>query len=390
MVNLRFIVCNTMKRSFFHLTVVIVLTVTIAACTADVTILPLNVTLSQTTATLAPGEELTLTSVVMPDGAAIKNLTWSSSDPTVAVVDNGIVTALNEGVAIITVTTNSGNKSANCKLLVAYPVSGVEIGRVPALMTVGQNLKLTATVIPYDAPDKSVTWSSSDPNVAEIDDGVVTSKTLGTATITVITEVGARTAQFTVKVVPENYVFIYITLQSSFMFSLFGDGTVDIDWGDISAIESSTLSFSSSDLFYHNYDSGSLPFTVVIAGENISNLTCNSSRIMNLDVSKCATLETLYCYNNLLRSLDIKNNSALTELNCSQNQLTSLDMTCNTMLQNINCSINQLSAGALNTLFETLHDVIISGEQKLIYIQSNPGTDACDTSIAMDKGWIIR
>jgi len=402
-----------MKKILLYLTAVIVLTAAFAACTAEVTKLPLNVTLSQTTATLAPGEKLTLTSVITPDEAAIKDLTWSSSDPAVAMIDNGTVTALSEGATIITVTTNSGQKSAFCKLLVAYPVSGVIIDKVPALLTVGQNQNLTATVTPYDAPDKSVTWTSSDTSVATVDDGVVTAKTTGTATITVTTEVGARTAQFTVKVVPENYVFIFMTLQSSkyFPFSMFGDGAVNIDWGDLSAIETYTLSPSSSNFLNHTYDSGSLPITVTIAGENISNLTCNAALITNLDVSKCATLETLYCINNLLRSLDVSNNPALTELNCfnnqlttldvsknvaltllncSQNRLISLDMTCNTALQNLNCSINQLSAGALNTLFETLHDHHVDGEQKWVYIYNNPGTDTCEPDIAKDKGWTVR
>ena len=381
-----------MKNTVFYHTAVVVLTVAFIACTAEVTKLPMNVTLNQTTATLEPGERLTLTSVVTPEEAPFKNLTWSSSNPSVAVVDNGIVTALNEGIAIITVTTNSGNKSANCKLLVAYPVSSVDIERVPALLSVNQILTLKATVLPYDAPNKNVKWVSSDPSIAEVDQGVVTAKTPGTAIITVITEVGARTAEFTVRFVPENFVLISMTLPftKSFSFSISGNGAVEIDWGDTSGIESTTISPSSSNFLRHNYDSGTLPLTVTVAGENISDLNCTASQIMNLDVSKCTTLETLYCYNNQLRNLDLKNNSALTELNCSANQLTSMDVSNNTALKMLNCSQNLLSAEALNTLFKTLHDHFIDEEQKLIYILNNPGTNTCETNIASDKGWTVR
>ena len=81
-----------------------------------------GVSLSQTEATLAVGETLTLTATVIPEYAAnfgASNVTWSSSDEAVATVnENGVVTAKSAGTAIITVTTAIEKKTATCKVIV--------------------------------------------------------------------------------------------------------------------------------------------------------------------------------------------------------------------------------------------------------------------------------
>ena len=74
-------------------------------------------------------------------------------------------------------------------------VTGVTLNQTEAQMTVGgEALALSATVNPNNATDKSVSWSTSDPNVATVDDGVVTAVASGTATITVTTTDGSYTA----------------------------------------------------------------------------------------------------------------------------------------------------------------------------------------------------
>ena len=64
-------------------------------------------------------------------------------------------------------------------------VTGITLSQTEAAMTVGgETLTLTATVAPDDATDKTVTWTSSDPTVATVANGVVTAVAAGTATIT--------------------------------------------------------------------------------------------------------------------------------------------------------------------------------------------------------------
>src|SRR4051812_15337552 len=87
------------------------------------------VALEKTTATLKIGETATLTYTIFPANAANKNVTWTTSDQTVATVDNkGVVTAVKPGSATITVTTAEGAQTSTCSVTVtkndAVSVSG--------------------------------------------------------------------------------------------------------------------------------------------------------------------------------------------------------------------------------------------------------------------------
>jgi phage major tail protein, phi13 family len=77
-----------------------------------------GVTLSETTKTIAIGEEFTLTATVAPADAADKSVMWTSDDSNVATVDGGKVTGIAEGEATITVTTKDGGKTDACKIKV--------------------------------------------------------------------------------------------------------------------------------------------------------------------------------------------------------------------------------------------------------------------------------
>ncbi len=97
-----------------------------------------------------------------------------------------------------TVSTNMGAMPA-----ATVAVTGVTLDKPTADMTVGDTLKLTATVAPADATNKNVTWSSSDTNIATVtDDGTVTAKGAGNADITVTTADGNHSAKCTVAISP--------------------------------------------------------------------------------------------------------------------------------------------------------------------------------------------
>ena len=337
------------KSSSFLKAAAIILTVIFTACKADIITLPDAVTLGVNYITLSPGESLTLTAKVTPDEATNKTITWYSSDPEVVKVVDGMVTAIKEGKAAIIVTTKSGQKTETCMVTVTYSVFGFALDKVSTLLPAGQNIRLNETITPNDAPDKTVSWESSNPDIASVADGVVTAKTPGTAIISVVSEVGAKTAKCTVKVVPENYQFLSLTFQPSVSLSLLmsGDGEVNIAWDDESDYDTSMLSDRPS-YYLHSYAFGSPPKTITIAGENITSWYCNTYQITNLNLSNCTTLTSLTCSNSLLTSLDLSNNTALTTLICFNNLLTSLDLSFNPALIELNCSGNSLTSLDMN------------------------------------------
>lgn len=81
-----------------------------------------GVTLDKQTLELYTGDSQPLTATVQPANATNKNVTWSTSDATVATVQDGTVTAVAAGTATITVTTEDGSHTATCKVTVKDPV----------------------------------------------------------------------------------------------------------------------------------------------------------------------------------------------------------------------------------------------------------------------------
>lgn len=144
------------------------------------------------------GETLQLTATIYPDSATNKTVTWKSSDKTVATVDeSGLVTAVGNGTADITATTEDGNYTATCQVTVEIPELTLSLDKTELTLTqTEEQQKLTATV--SDTEEK-VTWLSSDPFVATVTrDGTVTAIANGTATITA--SAGDKTVSCTVEV----------------------------------------------------------------------------------------------------------------------------------------------------------------------------------------------
>ena len=185
--------------------------------TINVTIknVPVNgITLSSSNTTMQTGTTKQLTPTVKPLNATNKDVTWSSSDTSVATVNsNGKVTAKKAGTATITVTTKDGGFKVTCKVTVKDPVavSSVKLSQEALTLTVGGSKTITATVLPNDAANKNVTWSSSDTSVATVSNGKITAKKVGTATIIVTTVDGKETAKcvVTVNEAPASYAIVF-------------------------------------------------------------------------------------------------------------------------------------------------------------------------------------
>lgn len=161
------------------------------------TTLVTKITLDKSEASLAIGETLQLTATLLPEEATDKNVTWSSSEPHVASVnEDGTVTAIGVGTAIITATTADGTSlSATCEITV-YPVYVTSITlnytEYAIEVTKPKTLQLTATILPGNATDTSLTWDTSDGTVATVtNNGFVTIWKAGYALITVTANDGS-------------------------------------------------------------------------------------------------------------------------------------------------------------------------------------------------------
>lgn len=160
-----------------------------------------SVALDYTRLTLRVEESKTLTAIVYPTNATDKSCTWKSSDESIATVNDGVVTGVRLGSAVITVITNDGAHKAECQVTVDKThVESIYLNYSEATIGPGESLYIDAFIEPYNATDKSVTWTSSNPSVAKVKDGIVTGVDPGTVTITATTNDGGLTAECIVRV----------------------------------------------------------------------------------------------------------------------------------------------------------------------------------------------
>ncbi len=162
-----------------------------------------GVRLNKISTSVYVGTKGALKASIFPSTATNKNITWSSSNPSVVKINitTGALECIAPGEAIITCTTEDGGYKASCKIKVYSKPTSIELSKTYAAVYVTEKGTLKATVLPADAYDKSVTWSTSNSKVATVDqNGKVTAVGSGTAVITCKTNVGGVTATCTVKV----------------------------------------------------------------------------------------------------------------------------------------------------------------------------------------------
>ena len=192
-------------------------TATCKVIVSDKEIKVTGVKLNKSETSILVGDNETLTATVLPEDATNQKVTWKSDKPEIASVDaNGKVTGVKAGEATITVTTEDGGKTATCKVTVSetsVAVTGVTLNKTELILDTGGSETLTATVAPADATNQKVTWKSDKPEIATVDDnGKVTAVKAGTATVTVTTRDGGKTATCRVTVSDREIKVTEITL----------------------------------------------------------------------------------------------------------------------------------------------------------------------------------
>ena len=135
------------------------------------TLVPVTgVSLDSNTLVLDEGQSFTLKATVIPSNATNQKVLWTSGDTNVATVVDGLVTAVKAGNIAISATTEDGGMTAICMVTVKPRIiPTIILSKTSLDLTVGDMETLTATVGPDELIDKTVTWTSSDVNVAVVD-----------------------------------------------------------------------------------------------------------------------------------------------------------------------------------------------------------------------------
>lgn len=131
------------------------------------------------------GESKQLIARTLPLDITDDNVVFSCDNPTIATVtEKGMISGINRGSCIVTATSVDGGYSAQCVVTVLLPVDGVTMEKHSISLNVGESEQLYATVLPVNADNKKLIWTTSDSEIAEVDvDGNVTAKKCGVAFI---------------------------------------------------------------------------------------------------------------------------------------------------------------------------------------------------------------
>ncbi len=197
------------KQLFYVFATLAVLVLAFVGCEEEAPpVAVTGVTLDTEQLTLLVDDTETLTATVTPADAANVAVSWSSDRESVATVNSsGKVTAIGEGRAVVTATTEDGGFEAACLVLVELVkvnVKSVSLNKDALTLAAGNSEKLTTTIKPNNATNKKVSWKSSDTLTATVNNkGVVTGVNQGVAHIVVTTKDRKRTDTCVVTVTPE-------------------------------------------------------------------------------------------------------------------------------------------------------------------------------------------
>lgn len=177
------------------------------------------------------GKDYQLDAIIFPSDSSVQNVVWTSSDTSVAVVDNtGKVTGIKEGVCRITATAKDGAGAFDvCEVTVTKTirVASITVNPEDATMIVGEERQIYARMKPTNTTEV-YSWISSDDSVVTVDkNGNVKAVGTGSATVTAVTDISGTEGSFRVTVIALNAT--KITLEQYDSYDLYLDGIAGAD-----------------------------------------------------------------------------------------------------------------------------------------------------------------
>ena len=172
-------------------------------CKVKVVTSPTAISLNKTNAVIdtTTSKNMQLTAVITPASANIyTGITWTSSnDNVVQVNQQGLVKGISNGLATVTAKTENGC-TAQCRIVVGATIAGINLAPSNSAIEIEEKLQINATIEP-NTSEETLIWVSSNSKVATVDqNGLVIAKGSGTATITVKSSTGGKSATCTITV----------------------------------------------------------------------------------------------------------------------------------------------------------------------------------------------
>jgi len=158
-------------------------TITVTAISVD-NISVTEIIVSPLQVILDIGETSVVNTLINPSNASNKNVRWSTNDSDVATInENGLITGISEGVTFITATAEDGGVSSNTFVTVNsptdtnIPVLGIAISPENLFLEDGDTFVLGFSIIPDNASNNNVRWSSSNVTIASVNqNGLITAE----------------------------------------------------------------------------------------------------------------------------------------------------------------------------------------------------------------------
>jgi len=323
------------------------------ATTINVGVVPTAVLLSETAISIAPGAcTIQLTATIEPPTAAYHEIEWLSSNTSRATVNgNGLVT-VSAGVpngSIVEITARVKD-FPNCRKICeittttpAIPVTGISLNQTTGNLNAGESLQLTANILPANASNKTVLWSSDNTSRAMVSStGIVTAQSNATTGTVIITATSAsnssikQSCTISVKETPKTIITME-TSQNSITFTMTGTGNLEVEWGD-----GTTETGSISKNWQHTYSGGTQWRTVkvkAVGQVSVISMSCEGQKLGKLVFETSSDIETLNCNNNSFSTLNLSSCSKLKIVRANNVEpLGTLTLTCSSTLEELSIS----------------------------------------------------
>lgn len=162
----------------------------------NVKVLPIlisSIYMNETEVDINFGQQIKLDIEFSPSNASNNVLLWESSNENIVFVNNGLITGLSIGSAIITASTTDGsNLSTSCIVNVRQPVTSLSFETSNLTISEDDIMTIRPIILPEDAYNKNLNWSISDESIASVDNGVLKGKKEGFAILTITTTDGTN------------------------------------------------------------------------------------------------------------------------------------------------------------------------------------------------------